>query len=77
VYVLLFFAHIPFVVNHTFIATPPERLQHWSLHNCEKIFPLFAIWVNAINAFIVILNEVNAVEKEVVTLQSSTNALAC
>ena len=28
VYVLLFFAHIPFVVNHTFNATPPDRLQH-------------------------------------------------
>jgi len=25
---LLFFTHIPFVVNHTFNATPPERLQH-------------------------------------------------
>jgi len=28
VYTLLFLAHIPFVVNHTFNATPPERLQH-------------------------------------------------
>jgi len=26
-YVFLFFAHIPFVVNHTINATPPERLQ--------------------------------------------------
>jgi len=26
-YILLFFAHIPFVVNHTINATPPERLQ--------------------------------------------------
>jgi len=25
--ILLFFAHIPFVVNHTFNVTPPERLQ--------------------------------------------------
>ena len=24
---VLFFAHIPFVVNHTINATPPERLQ--------------------------------------------------
>jgi len=24
---VLFFAHIPFVVNHTFNATPTERLQ--------------------------------------------------
>jgi len=27
-YILLFFAHIPFMVNHTFNAAPPERLQH-------------------------------------------------
>jgi len=27
IYMLLFFAHIPFVVNHTFNATPLERLQ--------------------------------------------------
>jgi len=26
---VLFFRHIPFVVNHTFNATPPERLQHY------------------------------------------------
>jgi len=26
--ILLFFAHIPFVVNHTINATPTERLQH-------------------------------------------------
>jgi len=25
---VLFFAHIPFVVNHTFNATLTERLQH-------------------------------------------------
>jgi len=24
---VLFFTHIPFVVNHTINATPPERLQ--------------------------------------------------
>jgi len=27
VHILLFFTHIPFVVNHTINATPPERLQ--------------------------------------------------
>jgi len=27
IYVLLFFTHIPFVVNHTLNATPAERLQ--------------------------------------------------
>ena len=27
IYTLLFFAHIPFVVNYTFNITPPERLQ--------------------------------------------------
>jgi len=26
---VLFFAHIPFMVNHTFNATPTERLQQW------------------------------------------------
>ena len=26
---VLSFAHIPFVVNHTINATPPERLQQW------------------------------------------------
>jgi len=32
---VLFFTHIPFVVNHTFNATPPERLEqeyHLFLH---------------------------------------------
>ena len=29
---VLFFTHIPFVVNHTFNATSPERLKHY-LHN--------------------------------------------
>jgi len=28
---VLFFAHIPFVVNHTINATPPERLQQHPL----------------------------------------------
>ena len=28
-YIFLFFAHIPFVVNHTINATPPERLQQY------------------------------------------------
>ena len=27
--IFLFFAHIPFVVNHTINATPPERLQQY------------------------------------------------
>jgi len=31
---VLFFAHIPFVVNHTFNATPTERLQHPYRHGC-------------------------------------------
>jgi len=29
---VLFFTHIPFVVNHTINATPPERLQQHPLH---------------------------------------------
>jgi len=28
---VLFFRHIPFVVNHTFNATPPERFQQVTL----------------------------------------------
>jgi len=28
-HLFLFFAHIPFVVNHTINATPPERLQQY------------------------------------------------
>jgi len=33
---VLFFTHIPFVVNHTINATPPERLQH----NLDQTFLL-------------------------------------
>jgi len=28
---VLFFTHIPFVVNHTINATPPEWLQHYEM----------------------------------------------
>jgi len=28
-HMMLFFPHIPFVVNHTINATPPERLQQY------------------------------------------------
>jgi len=36
---VLFFTHIPFVVNHTFNATSPERLQHYHLplYQCVAI----------------------------------------
>jgi len=40
----LFFTHIPFVVNHTINATPPERLQHcyhFSCSVCDPTFPCF------------------------------------
>jgi len=30
-------AHIPFVVNRTFNATPTERLQHTYVHVCVSI----------------------------------------
>jgi len=33
---VLFFTHIPFVVNHTINATPPERLQHY--HSLQYIY---------------------------------------
>ena len=29
---VLFFTHIPFVVNHTINATPPERLQQYQIY---------------------------------------------
>jgi len=41
---VLLFTHIPFVVNHTINATPPERLQHiatnWSMFG-EKVSKIF------------------------------------
>ena len=52
IYVVLFFTHIPFVVNHTFNATPMERLQQYqqlSYENCavlEKTAKAFAISMN-------------------------------
>ena len=39
-YIFLFFAHIPFMVNHTINATPLERLQHLTF---ECFFFVFAI----------------------------------
>ena len=42
---LLFFAHIPFVVNHTFNATPPERLQqHPLLFTTNRTDHMFFVW---------------------------------
>jgi len=38
-YIVLFFAHIPFVVNHTINATSPERLQQY---NDQTTFYLFS-----------------------------------
>jgi len=35
-HIFLFFAHIPFVVNHTINATPPERLQHSQILKSEN-----------------------------------------
>jgi len=41
----LFFAHIPFVVNHTINATPPERLhQHHLLFTTNRIDRTFVVW---------------------------------
>jgi len=34
---VLFFTHIPFVVNHTINATPSDRLQHNVLKTSRKI----------------------------------------
>jgi len=35
---VLFFAHIPFVVNRTFNATPAQRLQHHYLHQANALW---------------------------------------
>ena len=44
VYMVLFFTHISFVVNHTINATPPERLQQYTnqktFTNYHAQFPL-------------------------------------
>jgi len=32
---VLFFTHIPFVVNHTINATPPERLQQYQSYSLQ------------------------------------------
>ena len=39
IYVVLFFAHIPFVVYHAINATPTERLQHYKQTLILKIKP--------------------------------------
>jgi len=63
IYVMLFFAHIPFVVNHTFNAMPTERLQQHPgsddiIQICKTILPLRHHWqkvqnTNLITFFIV------------------------
>jgi len=40
---VLFFAHIPLVVNHTINATPPERFQHSFLVGVDKSDLNFAL----------------------------------
>jgi len=42
---VLFFRHIPFVVNHTFNATPPERLQQDLYLGKNSKFELLG-WLN-------------------------------
>jgi len=42
IHLFLFFAHIPFAVNHTINATPTERLQHSP--PSERVFLLFWQW---------------------------------
>ena len=41
---VLFFTHIPFVVNHTINTTPPERLQQYNLKLME-VFNLKRKWI--------------------------------
>jgi len=35
IYILLFFTHIPFVVNHIFNTTPPDKLQQYVTYMAE------------------------------------------
>jgi len=45
IHVFLFFAHIPFMVNHTINATPPERLQqHPLLFTMNHTDRTFFVW---------------------------------
>ena len=45
IHILLFFVHIPFVVNHTINATPPERLQqHPLLFTTNHTDRTFFVW---------------------------------
>ena len=44
IYILLFFAHVPFVVNHTFNALPPERLQQHLLLCTNRTNRTFSVW---------------------------------
>jgi len=40
IHIFLFFAHIPFVVNPTINATPPERLQQYADYSSKhKLCP--------------------------------------
>ena len=46
---VLFFTHIPFVVNHTINATPPERLQHFKTSKCvferQNVHIFYIKWI--------------------------------
>ena len=49
---VLFFTHIPFVVNHTINATPPERLQQLNVSkNRSFIFVAVTIFTNILLSF--------------------------
>jgi len=42
---VLFFTHIPFVVNHTINATPPEKLQQTDQKNCQLGHNVQTYWL--------------------------------
>ena len=48
---VLFFTHIPFVVNHTINATPPERLQQWWVRFAISTCNFFWFW-NTVNKWL-------------------------
>ena len=44
--IVLFFTHIPFVVNHTINATPPERLQHGLVSKKPHNIPIIQVFLH-------------------------------
>jgi len=53
---VLFFTHIPFVVNHTINATPPERLQHYLMSSKSSVCSVYGTRYILFNILALMLN---------------------